>query len=63
MLYSTRGFEGYGRIRVAGMADLLTAATAVRGGVAVLHYDADFDAIAEVTGQPVEWMVPRGSVA
>jgi hypothetical protein len=28
----------------------------------VLHYDAAFDRIAEVTGQPVEWIVPRGTV-
>jgi len=27
-----------------------------------LHYDADFDLIAGVTGQPTEWIVPRGSV-
>jgi len=30
--------------------------------MSVLHYDADFELIAEVTGQPVEWVVPRGSV-
>jgi hypothetical protein len=28
----------------------------------VLHYDADFDKIATVTGQPTEWVVPRGSI-
>jgi hypothetical protein len=26
-----------------------------------MHYDADYDRIAEVTGQPVEWVVPRGT--
>ncbi len=52
-----------GRTRVAGIRDLLIAATAARARVAVLHYDADFDAIAAVTGQPTEWVVPRGSVA
>lgn len=41
---------------------LLVAATAEMAGLAVLHYDADFDRIAAVTGQPVEWVVPRGSV-
>ena len=25
-------------------------------------YDADFDQIAAVTGQPVDWIAPRGSV-
>jgi hypothetical protein len=28
----------------------------------VLHYDADFDLISEVTGQRCEWVVPAGSV-
>ena len=43
--------------------DLLIAAAAESAGLAVLHYDRDYDLIAEVTGQPVEWVVPRGSVA
>jgi len=30
--------------------------------VTVLHYDADYDLIASVTGQPVDWVVPRGSL-
>ena len=42
--------------------DLLIAATAEAAGLVVLHYDADFDRIASVTGQVVEWVVPRGSV-
>lgn len=41
--------------------DLLIAAVAERHHVPVLHYDRDFDAIAEVTGQACEWVVPRGS--
>lgn len=41
-------------------ADLVIAAVAERAGATLLHYDADFDRIAEVTGQPVEWVVPRG---
>ena len=35
---------------------------AERAGMGVLHYDAGFDRIAAVTGQPTEWVVPRGSV-
>jgi hypothetical protein len=31
-------------------------------GLSVLHYDADFDRIAAVTGQPHEWIVPKGSL-
>jgi hypothetical protein len=42
--------------------DLLIAAAAEQMGLSVLHYDADFDAIAAVTGQRCEWVVPAGSV-
>lgn len=42
--------------------DLLIAATALSAGLTVLHYDSDYDRIANVTGQAVEWVVPRGSV-
>lgn len=42
--------------------DLLVAAAAEERGVTVLHYDADFDLIAAVTGQPTEWVVPAGTV-
>ena len=31
-------------------------------GLVVLHYDHDFDLIASVTQQPVEWIVPAGRV-
>ena len=40
--------------------DLVIAAVAERAGATLIHYDADFDRIAEVTGQSVEWVVPRG---
>ncbi len=42
--------------------DLLIAAAAEQLNVPVLHYDADFDAIAAVTGQRCSWVVPAGSV-
>lgn len=42
--------------------DLLIAAAAEACGLIVLHYDADFDRIASVTGQSCEWIVPGGSV-
>jgi predicted nucleic acid-binding protein len=42
--------------------DLLVAAAAEQRGLTVLHYDADFDRITEVTGQPCQWVVPAGSV-
>lgn len=51
-----------GQHRSTGVADLLIAATAEMEGLSVLHYDADFDLIAEITGQVCEWVVPRGSI-
>ena len=42
--------------------DLLVAAAAEARSLTVLHYDADFDRIATVTGQPCEWVVPAGSI-
>jgi predicted nucleic acid-binding protein len=42
--------------------DLLIAAAAESRGLTVLHYDADFDRIAAVTGQSCEWIAPAGSV-
>lgn len=43
-------------------ADLLIASAAESAGLAVVHYDADFDAIAAVTGQLTRWIAPRGSL-
>lgn len=51
-----------GRPRSVPLPDLLIAATAERHRVTVLHYDADFDLIASITAQPVEWVVPAGTV-
>ena len=42
--------------------DLIIAAAAEQAGTVVLHYDADFDRIAAVTGQAAEWVVPKGSL-
>jgi predicted nucleic acid-binding protein len=42
--------------------DLIVAAAAEQLDVAVLHYDANFDVIASVTGQRCRWVVPAGSV-
>ncbi len=44
--------------RSVSTLDLLIAATAERYSLTVLHYDGDYDRIAQVTGQPVEWVVP-----
>ena len=49
-------------LRGRNIPDLLIAAAAEQRGVAVLHDDADFDAIAAVTGRRCRWVVPAGSV-
>jgi len=51
-----------GRMRAVGLPDLLIAAVAERERVTVLHYDGDYDLITEITGQPMQWVVPRGTV-
>ena len=49
--------------RGAKIADLLIAAAAEAAGLVVLHYDHDFDLIAQFTGQPTEWIVRPGSIS
>lgn len=48
--------------RLIKLQDALVASAAERAGLTVLHYDGDFDHIAAVTGQPTEWIRPRGSL-
>jgi hypothetical protein len=31
-------------------------------GIALLHYDDDYDAVAAITGQPTRWLAPKGSL-
>lgn len=47
--------------RAAGIVDLMTAAIAEHHGAVVLHYDGDFEHIANVTGQLTRWVAPRGT--
>jgi predicted nucleic acid-binding protein len=51
-----------GRHRGAKPIDLVVAAAAEAAGLAVLHYDDDYDRIATITGQPMEWVAPAGSL-
>jgi predicted nucleic acid-binding protein len=44
------------------LPDLIIAATAELHGATVLHYDADYDRIADITNQPTEWVAARGSL-
>jgi predicted nucleic acid-binding protein len=48
--------------RSVKLADLLIAVCAEEAGWPLVHYDQDYDAIAAVTGQPVRWVAPRGSL-
>ncbi len=41
---------------------MLIAAAAEEQGLILMHYDADFDQIAKVTGQHCLWVVPAGTV-
>ena len=48
--------------RQVTLPDLLIAAAAEAAGVPVCHYDAHFDVIAAVTGQPVRAIAPLGKL-
>ena len=62
-----RAIEVQGLLALRGqhrvpIPDLIIAAAAEHAGMALLHYDADFDRIATITGQAMEWVVAKGSV-
>lgn len=48
--------------RSVKIADLVIAAAAEAASATVLHYDADYDRIGAITGQPMQWIAPRGSL-
>lgn len=48
--------------RAVGIPDLLIAAVAERESLTLIHYDADYEFVVAVTGQPMQWVVPRGTV-
>jgi predicted nucleic acid-binding protein len=50
-----------GEHRSVSVPEMLLAAIAESGGLTLLHYRASFDVVAAITGQPTEWVVPRGS--
>lgn len=61
-VYEQLSAQGGAHQRSVKHPDLLIAAAAEAAGVAVLHYDEDYDRIAEITGQPVRWLAPPGSL-
>lgn len=56
-----RLLAGRGLHRALSLVDALVAAIAENRNLTVLHYDADFETVSEVTGQPNQWIVPRGT--
>lgn len=50
-----------GQHRALSLVDALVAAVAESRDLIVLHDDADFDVVSELTGQPTQWIVERGS--
>lgn len=43
------------------LPDVMLAAVARAHSAVVLHYDSDYERIAGITGQPQEWIIPRGT--
>jgi hypothetical protein len=54
--------RGAGHQRSVRLPDLIIAAVAAREQLPIVHYDADYDRIAAITGQATRWVVPRGEV-
>jgi predicted nucleic acid-binding protein len=54
---------GDGDHRRVPPADLLIAATAMAGGVALVHYDRDYERLAAVSDLQHRWLLPDGTLA
>jgi predicted nucleic acid-binding protein len=61
-VYEQLSTRGGSHQRSVKHPDLVIAAAAEAAGIAVLHYDEDYDRIAEITGQPTRWLAPAGSL-
>lgn len=61
-VYEQLSARGGAHQRSVKHADLLIAAAAEAVGVAVLHYDEDYNRIADVTGQSTRWLAPKGTL-
>jgi len=53
---------GGARHRGIKLPDYLIAAAAEVAGLTLLHYDSDYELLAGATGQPHDWIAPRGSL-
>jgi len=61
-VYEQPSARGGAHQRSVKHPDLLIAAAAEAAGLTVLHYDEDYDRIAEVTSQPTRWLARAGSL-
>jgi len=61
-LYEQLGSRDGAYQRSVKHPDLLIAAAAEAADLPVLHYDEDYERIAEVTGQPMRRLAPAGSL-
>lgn len=61
VIWIMRKLASRGQHRAPSIADLFVSAVALTHEATVLHYDEDFELIADVTGLHHEWIVPRGS--
>jgi predicted nucleic acid-binding protein len=50
-----------GQHRALSLVDALLAAVAESRDLTLLHYDTDFETVANLTGQPHQWVVARGT--
>lgn len=56
-----RKLASRGQHRAPSIANLFVSAVALSHAATVLHYDKDFELVADVTGLHHEWIVPRGT--
>jgi predicted nucleic acid-binding protein len=61
-VYGELAKQGGAHQRSVKHPDLLIAAAAEAAEIPVLHYDEDYERIANITGQPHRWLAPKGSL-
>lgn len=61
-VYGELAKQGGAHQRSVKHPDLLVAAAAESAGIPVVHYDEDFERIANITGQEHRWLAEPGSL-
>jgi predicted nucleic acid-binding protein len=61
-VYGELAKQGGAHQRSVKHPDLLIAAAAEAAEITVLHYDEDYERVAEITGQPHRWLAAKGSL-